>query len=301
MTRIGVVGLGDMGSGLAKNLLSAGFVVSGLDLDPKRLQSFEAMGGKALSSAAEVGAVSDIVYVMVLNGDQAKRVILGEGLASTMAKGSTVILTATIKPFEAKEIGTKLVEAGIDLIDSPVSGGFAGAQNGTLTMMAAGRPEVLERCRPAMDAVSKTITHVGDQPGMGQTVKACLQSVMASLVVSVSEAAALAAKAGIEGEVFHRILSTSAASSPLGNTTLENIIDRKFHDTGSHIATLYKDITISMDTARDYGVPLFTAAAAMQMLQAAKTKYEDGDNWIVTCITEEIINAELHRKFDENG
>ena len=298
MTTIGVIGLGDMGSGLAKNLLGAGFTVCGLDLDPKRLQAFEAIGGIKCSSAAEMGAACEAVYVMVLNGDQAKAVILGDGLASTMAKGSTVILTATIKPFEAREIGEELAKIGIDLIDSPVSGGFPGAQSGTLTMMAAGRPEVLERCRPAMEAVSKTITHVGNNAGMGQTVKACLQSVMASLVVCVSEAAALAAKAGIEGEVFHRILSTSSASSPLGNTTLENIIDRKFHDTGSHIATLYKDITISMDTARDLGVPLFTASAAMQMLQAAKTKYEDGDNWIVTRVTEEIIDAELHRKMD---
>lgn len=295
MSKIGVVGLGDMGSGLAKNLIGAGLDVVGYDLSEPRMRAFVALGGAAAGSVAEVGRACGIVYVMVLDGRQAKSVALGDGLAATMAEGGTVILTATIKPSEAREIGEGLAAAGIDLIDSPVSGGYAGAQNGTLTMMAAGAPEVLERCRPAMAAVSAIITHVGREPGMGQTVKACLQSVMGSIVAATAEAAALAAKAGIRGDDFHKVLTTSAAASPIANATLTNIIDRKFHQTGSHISTLYKDVTITMDTARDLGVPLFTASAAMQLLQAAKTKYVDADNWIVTRITEEIVGAELHR------
>ena len=103
--RAGVIGLGDMGSGLAKNLIKNGFETTGLDLSPERLAAFEAMGGNPAKSIAEVGANADAVYVMVMNGDQAKGVILGEdGLISHMAKGGLVILTATIKPREAGEI-----------------------------------------------------------------------------------------------------------------------------------------------------------------------------------------------------
>lgn len=296
MKTIGVIGLGDMGSGLAKNLLSSGFDVVGLDLSAQRMQAFEEMGGKPMKNAAEIGLAADAAFVMVMHGDQAKSVILGDGLASSMKPGGVILLTATIKPSEAREIALGLEESGLDMIDSPVSGGFPGAQAGTLTMMASGHEEVLARCRPVMEAVGKNIYHVGQELGMGQTVKACLQSIMGSIVTATTEAAALAAKAGVDGEMFHRVLSTSSAGSGLANVCLQNIIDRKFEKTGSHIRTMYKDLTISLDMARELGVPIHTAASAMQLFQAGITKYPDGDNWAVTLLTEDIAGAELHRK-----
>ncbi len=296
MKTIGVIGLGDMGSGLAKNLLASGFEVVGFDLSPERMQAFEQMGGLPATAPKDVGAKVDAAFVMVMNGDQAKAVILGDGLASTMKPGGVILLTATIRPSEARDIATGLEGSGLEVIDSPVSGGFPGAQGGTLTMMAAGKDDVLARCRPIMAAVGRDIYKVGDEFGMGQTVKACLQSIMGSIVTATTEAAALAAKAGVDGEAFHQVLSTSSAGCGLANTALENIIDRKFEKTGSHIRTMYKDLTISMDMARDLGVPIHTAAAAMQLFQAGITKYPDGDNWAVTRLTEEIAGAELHRK-----
>ena len=296
MNTIGVIGLGDMGSGLAKNLLSSGFDVVGFDLSPERMQAFEKMGGRPATSPHEVGAEAEAAFVMVMNGDQAKSVILGDGLASSMKPGSVILLTATIKPSEAREIGAGLEGSGISMIDSPVSGGFPGAQGGTLTMMAAGSDEAMERCRPAMEAVGRDIYRVGTEVGMGQTVKACLQSIMGSIVTATTEAAGLAAKAGVDGEAFHQVLSTSSAGCGLANTCLENIIERKFEKTGSHIRTMYKDLTISMDMARDLGVPIHTAAAAMQLFQAGISRFPDGDNWAVARLTEEIAGAELHRK-----
>ena len=153
MQTAGVIGLGDMGSGLAKNLIANGFQTTGLDLNPQRMAAFEEMGGTPAASVAELGAAAQAVFVMVMNGDQAKAVILGEdGLVSHMAPGGVVLLTATIKPREAREIGAAMEGSGIALIDSPVSGGFPGAQGGTLTMMAAGTDDALETARPAMEA-----------------------------------------------------------------------------------------------------------------------------------------------------
>ncbi|MCP4319304.1 MAG: NAD(P)-dependent oxidoreductase [Hyphomicrobiales bacterium] len=296
MKRVGVIGLGDMGSGLAKNLLKNGFSVTGFDLSQSRMDDFVAMGGTAAGSPGDVGAISDAVFVMVMNGNQAKDVILGEGgLTSTLAKGSVVLLTATIKASEAREIGAAMQGSGIDLIDSPVSGGFPGAQGGTLTMMAAGAPQVLDEFKPVMEAVSSTIHRVGEEPGAGQTVKACLQSLIGSIFSATFEAAALAAKAGVSGEVLYNVFSTSGAGCGVANTALENIIDRKFEGTGSHIGTMHKDLTISLDMARELGVPLHTASTAMQLFHAGKTKYPNGDNWVVTRVIEEIIGAELHR------
>ena len=163
-------------------------------------------------------------------------------------------------------------------------------------MMAAGSDEALELAKSAMEAVSATIHRVGEDAGMGQTVKACLQSIIGSIFSSVFEASALAAKSGVDAEAFFKVVSTSGAGCGVANTALENIIDRKFVGTGSHISTMYKDLTISLDMAREQGVPLFTAATAMQLFQAGITKHPEGDNWVVTRIMEDIVGAQLERK-----
>ena len=296
MKRVGVIGLGDMGSGLAKNLITAGFQTTGLDLSEARMSAFAEMGGSPAASVAEVGRNADAVFVMVMNGDQAKSVILGDdGLVGSMPKGGVVLLTATIKPSEAREIGVAMAGSGIHLIDSPVSGGFPGAQGGTLTMMAAGEDAVLNDTAPVMEAVSGTIHRVGTAAGDGQTVKACLQSLLGAMFSATFEAAALAAKAGVSGEVFHKVVSTSSGGCGITSNALEKIIDRQFEGTGSHINTMHKDLTISLDLAEELGVPMHTASSAMQLFHAGKSKYPNGDNWIVTRVIEDIIGAELHR------
>lgn len=296
MIRTGVIGVGDMGSGLAKNLAASGFPTIGYDLKPVRMQALPALGCESASSVAEVADNADAVFVMVMTGDEAKSVILGkDALVSRLAKGSVIILSATIKPSEAKEIGKAMQGSGIHLIDTPVSGGFPGAQNGTLTMMAAASEEVLTEFAPVMQAVSSTIHHVGEEPGDGQVVKACLQSLIGAMFSATFEAAALAAKAGVKGDILHKVVSTSSAGCGITSNALEKIIDRQFEGTGSHIATMHKDLTISLDLANDLGVPLHTAATAMQLFHAGKTKYPDGDNWVVTRVIEEIVGAELHR------
>nr|WP_319382981.1 NAD(P)-dependent oxidoreductase [uncultured Roseibium sp.] len=297
MQKTGVIGLGDMGSGLAKNLIANGFVTRGFDLSPDRMSAFEAMGGALAESAGDVGRGADAVFVMVMNGDQVKDVIFGDGgLRQTMAPGSVIILTATIKPREGREVGAMLEGSGIHLIDSPVSGGFPGAQGGTLTMMAAAPDAVLDEYSPVMEAVSANIHRVGRRAGDGQTVKACLQSLIGSQFSATFEAAALAAKAGVPGQVILDVFSTSSAGCGVVNNALQKIIDRQFEGTGSHINTMHKDLTISMNLGEELGVPLHTAAAAMQIFHAGKTKYPNGDNWICTRVIEEIIGAELHRE-----
>jgi len=296
MKNIGVIGLGDMGSGLAKNLMANGFSVVGLDLKPERQAAFTDVGGTLVDNTAEVGRRVDAAFVMVMNGDQAKSVILGPaGLVNTMQQGGIVILSATIKPHEAVEIGAAMQGSGIDMIDTPVSGGFPGAQGGTLTMMAAAPDDVMARARPVLEAVSASIHHVGTKAGDGQTVKACLQSLIGSQFSATFEAAALAAKAGVSGEVLYKVFSTSGAGSGVVNNALQKIIDREFEGTGSHINTMHKDLTISLNLAESLGVPMHTASAAMQIFHAGRAKYPNGDNWVCARVIEEIIGAELHR------
>lgn len=294
MKNIGVIGLGNMGSGLAKNLIAADFTVPGYDLLPERMQEFEVLGGLSKANAAEVGDGADAVFIMVMNGDQTKSVV--EELKTTMKPGGVIILTATIHATEAVEVAALLEGSGLELIDTPVSGGRPGAHGGTLTLMASAPDSLMKKCDSVLQSVSGTIHHVGTEPGVGQTVKGCLQSLIGSIFSATFEASVLAAKAGIDADALYKVFSTSAAGCGITNAALGNVIDREFQNTGSHISTMYKDLTISMDLARRHGVPLFTASIAMQMFQAGITRYPDADNQTVAKISEEIVGAHLERK-----
>jgi len=293
MRRIGVIGLGDMGSGMAKNLARAGFEVAGYDRNAARRDACAAMGVRAVGSAAEAGAGADVAIIIVMTGAQAREV--AAELAGAMTKGATVILSPTIRAAEAREIAALLAEAGIGMIDSPVTGGHAGAQAGTLTMIAAGTDAEMQRCRPVMEAISANIYRVGTEPGQGQTAKACLQSIVGASIASACEAAALVARAGLNGEVFQKIVANSAAGSKVTGEALLHVIDRAFTDTGAKIDTQLKDLTITTELAREMGVPLHLASAALQLVVAAKTKYGDCDNWAIARLGEDVAGVELHR------
>lgn len=294
MRRAGVVGIGDMGGGLAANLIQAGFETFGFDLKPERLAAFAEAGGVACADAAEVGARADAVFVMVLNGREAKEAILGEaGIARGLAPGGTILLTATILPREAREIEAALAGTGISLIDSPVSGGRPGAAAGTLTMMAAGAAETLAANRDVMEAVGGDIHHVDTRIGMGQTLKACLQGLMGSIFAATFEAAALAEKSGLDMAKFAEVLGDSAASNRLSNGSMEKILARAFEGQGSTIATMWKDLTCTTDHARDMGAPIFMAATAMQLFQAGITRHPGEENETVAKIYEEILGVRI--------
>ncbi len=275
MKKVGVIGLGDMGGGIAANCIKAGFETYGFDLSADRLAKFESVGGHPAGSARQVGEHADAVFVMVLNGNQAKSAILGEdGLIRGMKPGATIILSATIKPAEA---------------------GRPGAEGGTLTMMAAAPKPVFEDNRDVLEAVGKNIFHIGEKIGMGQTLKACLQGWMGSIFAATFEAAVLAEKSGLNMEAFAEVAAASAGSNALTNNSLQFIMDREFVDTGSHIGTMFKDLTVTMDHARDMGVPMFMASAATQMFQAGITRHPGEDNWTVTKVLEEIVGVEVKR------
>jgi len=293
MRRIGVIGLGDMGSGMARNLVKAGFEVRGCDRNAARREALVELGGTPVATAAEAGRDADAAIIIVMDGAQATEV--ARELAGVMARGSSVILSPTIRAREARGIAALLAEAGIGMIDSPVTGGYAGAQAGTLTMIAAGSDAEMERCRPVMEAISAKIYRVGTEPGHGQTAKACLQSIVGASIASACEAAALVAKAGLNGEVFQQIVANSAAGSKVTSEALLHVIDRAFTGTGAKIDTQVKDLTITTELAREMGVPLHLAAAALQLVVSAKAKYGDCDNWAIARLGEDIAGVELHR------
>ena len=292
MKKVGVIGLGNMGMGMAKNLIKSGFSVIGFDLDHKRLLKLKENGGSTATSTVQIGEETDAVFVMVMNGEQVKAVIAD--LATGLKDRGTIILTATITPEEAREAYSIADLEGVAMLDSPVSGGMDGAHNGTLTLMTAGKKSVFNDCIKILEAVSSNIFHVGEEIGEGQTVKASLQAFIGASFTAIFESLVLGSKAGIKGQTLYDVFSASGVGSPLFNNCASLIMDRKFKNTGSHISTMYKDLGISLDMAKKNGVPLFTAGAAYELFQAGISMFPDEDNWSIVKLLEQISGTEVH-------
>ena len=295
MRRVGIVGLGDMGMGMARNLIESGFELTGFDLRQGRLDELERHGGHTAATCKGVGEAADTVFVMVLNGTQVNEVIFGnDGLTAGLQPGSTIVISATIHPSEVRELEAPLAELGIKLIDTPVSGGKSGADDGALTMMTAAKTEVIEENREVLEAVSKAIFHVGTEIGQGQTVKAALQALIGTTFAAVFESLVLGASAGVKGETMYEVFGSSGVSSPLFKGCAKLIMERKFKDTGSQIATMYKDLGITMAMAKDNGAAMFATAAAYELFRSGISLFPDEDNWSIVKMLEQIAGAEVH-------
>ena len=297
MKKVGFVGLGNMGIGMAKNLLKNGFELTGYDLREERLKELSRLGGKPVANCREVAENSEAVFVMVLNGKQVKEVVLGEqGLLEGLKPNSTIIVSATIHPWEVREIEPLVLDKGINLIDTPVSGGKPGAENGTLTLMTAAKKEVFDNCKPLLEAVGQNIYHVGEEIGLGQTVKASLQALIGASFTAIFESLVLGVKAGVKAETLYEVFSTSGVGSPLFENAAKLIMERKFKDTGSHIGTMYKDLSISMNMAKENGVAMFTASAAYELFRAGMSLFPDEDNWSIVKLLEQIAGVEVKKQ-----
>ena len=292
MKKVGVIGLGNMGMGMAKNLIKSGFSVIGFDLDDKRLLKLKENGGSTATSTVQVGEETDAVFVMVMNGEQVKVVVAD--LATGLKDRGTIILTSTITPEEAREAYSIADLEGVAMLDSPVSGGMDGAHNGTLMLMTAAKKSVFDDCIKILEAVSSNIFHVGEEIGEGQTVKASLQVFIGASFTAIFESLVLGSKAGIKGQILYDVFSASGVGSPLFKNCAGLIMDRKFKNTGSHISTMYKDLGISMNMAKNNGVPLFTAGAAYELFQAGISMFPDEDNWSIVKLLEQISGTEVH-------
>ena len=295
MKRVGVVGLGNMGMGMAKNLIQAGFPVAGFDLRPERVDILAQLGGEPADSLSSLARAAEVVFVMVLNGRQTFDVVAGDkGLMHTLQAGATVIVTATIEPAEMRALAAAIVGRGIHLIDSPVSGGKAGADAGSLTMMVAASPPVFDANQDVFDAVGGQIFHVGEAVGMGQTVKAALQALIGVTFVGIFESLALGAKAGIQGETLYEVFaSTHIGNTPFFKNCVKLIMERQFKDTGSHIGTMYKDLGITMAMARENRMPLFATSTAYELFQAGIALFPEEDNWAIVKFLEQISHTEV--------
>lgn len=253
--RVGFIGLGIMGQGMARNLMKAGFSVRVWNRTANKAEALAAEGAQTGSSPADVAAHSDIVVICVSDTPDVEAVLLGEGGVIHGAKpGTLVIDCSTISPQATRDIAARLAEKGIKMLDAPVSGGSEGAARGTLTIMVGGAAEDFERAKPVFQAMGKTITHIGET-GTGQLVKLVNQVLVVGNCLAMCEALLLAQAGGVDLQKTFDAISQGAAGSWMFTNRAPQIIHRDWRP-GFMINLQQKDLRLVLDAADELGVPL---------------------------------------------
>jgi 3-hydroxyisobutyrate dehydrogenase len=264
MERIGVVGLGTMGGAMAANLARAGFRVAAWNRTPGRTDRLAELGVTLAASPAALAADVDIVLVCVSDTPDVEAVLFGaDGVAEGAAPGALVIDCSTIDPAASRGFAARLAAQGIGFVDAPVTGGSEGAQNATLAILVGGDPAHVERARPVLAAIGRTITHFGPA-GAGQAAKAVNQVILAGTYLAVAEGLVLALKAGLDPGQVVAALSTGAAQSwVLANRSGRMLAND--YPPGFRVALHLKDLGIALSMARETGAALPVAALAAQL------------------------------------
>jgi 3-hydroxyisobutyrate dehydrogenase len=262
--RVAFLGLGTMGAAMAANLARAGFRVTGWNRTAGRATELAELGvTTAASPASAVGDV-DVVVICVSDTPDVDAVLFGAGgVVEGAREGLLVIDCSTIAPSGSWDFAARLRERGISMIDAPVSGGSEGAVKATLTIFVGGDAADVERGRPVLAAMGKTITHVGPI-GAGQAVKAVNQVILAGAYLGVAEGIALAIKAGLDVEQVVRALGGGAAQSWVLENRSGRMIDNDY-PLGFKVALHRKDLGIALDLANQLGAVLPVSALAAQL------------------------------------
>lgn len=293
-TRIGVVGLGNIGMGIARNLLAAGHPVIGYNRTAAKLNTFAGFGGEPADNPAAVGAAAEIVFVVLVDAAQTREAIFSDrGLAETMPRGGVIVVCGTIGRDAVEDLADRAAARGLSLVDCPVSGGRGGADAGTLTLMVAGDSASLARCAGAFDAIAQHVAVVGERAGAGQVVKSCMQGLVGCIYAGMFEAMVLGVKAGIGAETLFAVIDASVAGTPLFSNAVPAAMRREFSGTGSTVDNTYKDLTLTLALAADAGAATPVTAAAQQLFQAGVLRFSGEDNQSLVKLLEEVAGAEV--------
>jgi 3-hydroxyisobutyrate dehydrogenase-like beta-hydroxyacid dehydrogenase len=287
--RVAFIGLGNMGFPMAGHLASAGHEVSVFNRSPDKAAGWAARhGGRAASSPADAAEGAEVVCTCVGNDDDVREVVTGPaGALTTLAPGAVLVDHTTTSAIVAREVATAAVAVGIGFVDAPVSGGQAGAEAGTLSVMCGAEPAVLARVRPVLEAYGRTITHIGPV-GTGQLTKMVNQVLCAAAIAGAAEALNFAQVAGLDTDLVLRAVTGGAANSWYLENRGQTMVRDEF-DFGFAVDWILKDLRICLAEAARTGVPLpVTALAAADY----ETSHERGDGRLDATATIRLRRAE---------
>lgn len=265
--KIGFIGTGIMGRPMALSLMKAGHELYTWGRRFDTLEPLLVAGAIGKGTPAEVAASADITITMVANTTDVEQVVLGErGLMHGARSGSVIVDMSTIAPSAARGIAAQLATRGIHMLDAPVSGGQAGAQQGTLSIMVGGEAEIFARVQPLFEVLGKNIVHVGGH-GAGQVVKACNQIVVSLTMEGVAEAILLAKNNGVDPARMREALMGGYANSKILEVHGQRMLEGNYK-AGFKVKLHHKDMGIVMDNAHENRTPLPGAELVARQIAA---------------------------------
>ncbi|GAB7219732.1 L-threonate dehydrogenase [Vibrio comitans] len=266
---VGVIGLGSMGMGAAKSCVRAGLDVYGFDLNPQALEELGSFGAKAVSTnAVEFADELDSVLVLVVNAAQVNTVLFKTGLAAALKPNTPVMVSATISAEDAKQIEAKLAEHNLVMLDAPVSGGAVKAEAGEMTIMASGKQSTFDALEPVLKATAAKVYNIGEEVGLGATVKIIHQLLAGVHIAAGAEAMALAARANIPLDLMYDVVTNAAGNSWMFENRMKHVVDGDYSPK-SMVDIFVKDLNLVSDTAKDLKFPLPLSSAALNMFVSA--------------------------------
>jgi 3-hydroxyisobutyrate dehydrogenase-like beta-hydroxyacid dehydrogenase len=273
---IGFVGLGAMGALMVSRLLDAGRDLAVFDTREEALEPHVARGAKACPSAAAVADVAATVLVSLPTPDVVRAVACGDGGLHEGDAIATYVDLSTTGPVVAAEVANALEAAGIACLDAPVSGGVAGAEAGTLTIMAAGEAEVFERALPILEHLGRDVVRVGDEPGQGQLAKVLNNLLSATAIAVTAEALALGVRGGLSARTLVDVFNTSSARNTASADKFpRHVLPRTFRS-GFRLELMNKDVQLCLAEAQRQGVPMPLGATVGQLWSLAAATADDG-------------------------
>jgi len=279
MRKVGVIGLGAMGSGMAKSLRRAGHDLYVCDARPGAADAFVRDGGTACATPAELARRCEVVVSVVVNADQTEAVLFGAndaandgagGVAAAMTKGSVFVMCSTVDPNRSIAFEARLEALGLLYLDAPISGGAAKAASGEMTMMTAGSPAAYERCGDLLDAMAAKVYRLGDRAGNGSKVKIINQLLAGVHIAAAAEAMALGLREGVDAAALYEVITHSAGNSWMFENRMAHVLAADYAPL-SAVDIFVKDLGLVLDTARATKFPLPLASTAHQMFMQAST------------------------------
>ena len=269
--KVGLIGLGAMGRGMAGSLRRKGHEVHVCDVRAEAVRAFAAEGGVACASSVEVVGYCEVIVSVVVNAEQTEQVLFGEhGAAAAMKKGAVFVMCSTVDPRWSIALEGRLEAMGMLYLDAPISGGAAKAASGEMTMMTAGRPAAYAKCGTALEDMAARVYKLGDRAGPGSTVKIVNQLLAGVHIAAAAEAMALGIRAGADPASLYDVITHSAGNSWMFENRMAHVLAGDYTPL-SAVDIFVKDLGIVLDTARATKFPLPLASTAHQMFMQASS------------------------------
>ena len=279
MARLAFIGCGAMGAPMAERLIDAGHALSIYDPSPAATAPLVARGAVAAPSPRAAAEASDVAFACLPSPEVSRKVALdADGIIACKGLGAYVEMS-TIGSKTVKAIAQGLAAAGIPVLDSPVSGGPRGARAGTLSTMVAGAPATFEEVKPLLETVARNVFYMGEEPGLGQVTKLANNMISAAGMAAAFETSAMAVKAGVDART---LIETVNASTGRNSATMDKfpaaILTRSF-DYGGKLSTMYKDVFLCLEEARELNVPMWVGSNVVQLWFHAMTQGRGNDDY----------------------